>query len=84
MKTRTNANAREEQSSLRELSQKCSETLDKSVDTYKSIKALDSYTEKVKSPVSNEIGLALDDMESVIVHLASASSGGDISNTRKG
>lgn len=69
--------------SLREFSLKCSETLDKGVDAYKSINHLNDSAIAVQIPQAGEIHSALDEMESVIVHLASAKVGGDINRTRE-
>lgn len=83
MKTRYSDKEREEQFSFGELSQKCSDSLDKGADTYRSIQTLDEYSKVIEGPISEEIDQALDDMGTVLVHLASVSSGGDMDGTRK-
>lgn len=69
--------------SLEDFSLKCSETLDKSVDTYQSINELNSIASAVCGKDSGEISCALNEMESVMVHIASASVDGDIEKTRE-
>ena len=80
--TRRNVLRKKGPLSLRDLSLECSKTLDKGVETYQSINRLCEMTETVHGEKSCEISSALDEMESVIVHLASAASGGDLDGSR--
>ena len=81
--TRRSDLAKEGTLPLRDLSLKCSETLDKGVETYNSISHLGEMSEAVHGKGCEEICSALDEMESVIVHLASAASGGDLDGSRR-
>jgi len=69
--------------SVRELNQKCIQTLDKGVDTYKSITELQDLTVSVLGRKSGDLEMAIPEMEEVVVMLASEVSGGDIDKTKE-
>jgi len=68
--------------SVEKLNQKCIQTLDKGVDTYKSITELQDLSIAVLGRKSKDLDLAIPDMEEVVVMLASEVSGGDIDKTK--
>ena len=68
--------------SLRDFSLQCARTLDKGVDTYKSINELGNLAVAVCGRSSGEIDSALNEMSSVIVHLAATTTGGDVEKTK--
>lgn len=82
MARRTN-DVKESTLSVRELNQKCIQTLDKGVDTYKSITELQDLTVSVLGRKSGDLEMAIPEMEEVVVMLASEVSGGDIDKTKE-
>lgn len=81
MARRTNT-GKESRLSVENLNQKCIQTLDKGVDTYKSITELQDLSVSVLGHKSGDLEMAIPEMEEVVVMLASEVSGGDIDKTK--
>lgn len=71
------------QNSVEELKLKRIQTLDRGVETFKSINELQDLSVAVLGHESGNLGIAIPGMEEVVVSLASEVSGGDIDKTKE-
>jgi len=71
------------QNSVEELNQKRIQTLDRGVETFKSMNELQDLSVAVLGHESGTLEMTIPEMEEVVVSLASEVSGGDIDKTKQ-